>query len=236
VDGQSWNHCAVVGWFVNRHSSHSLTSHVVDGVCHTIYENVKSGGLYFTFVFVWHFLFPLVIFIFCYSKILAVVRRQTRITNGKGHTKSDVAGPSGSQNTPGANEHVLVTMKSFKRRAEEGSSAGEECAVQQLSHAEKKIIRTMLTVTIFFVICWFPADFYLVINYWQFEQFPVSRVLLFLTFLAYMDVLLNAVIYSHHLSIFNRCWRAVRELPTATSSIAVSATHGSARISPDTKF
>jgi hypothetical protein len=59
-----------------------LTSNVVDGVCHTIYEKPEPSGLYISVLLVSHCLFPLAIFIFCYSKIIAVVRRQTQIVSG----------------------------------------------------------------------------------------------------------------------------------------------------------
>jgi hypothetical protein len=130
----------------------------------------------------------------------------------------------------------LVTKEFFKRSAKEGSSAEEERAVQQISHAEKKIIRTMLTVTACFIICWFPLDFYLVINYWHLKQLLDSRDSLIVILLAYVNVLLNAIIYSSHLDVFTRSWRAVRELSAANNSTGITMTHVSARMTVDTKF
>jgi hypothetical protein len=59
----------------------SLTSDVVDGVCRKAIAKPEAGTSYGIFKFVWHFLLPLLIFIFCYTNIIYVVRRQNRIVS-----------------------------------------------------------------------------------------------------------------------------------------------------------
>jgi hypothetical protein len=92
----------------------SLTSDVVDGVCRKAIEKPEAGKSYNMFKFVWHFLLPLVIFIFCYTNIIYVVRRQNRIVAETGQPRSSTVGPTVRQPPSGVNHCVSQQIPSSR--------------------------------------------------------------------------------------------------------------------------
>ena len=74
----------VTAWIVSFISNIAMvfpTSGVIDGVCYAymIWENKAARMSYFTWNFVSFYLIILVIFVFCYWRIIVVIRRQARV-------------------------------------------------------------------------------------------------------------------------------------------------------------
>jgi hypothetical protein len=184
-----------------------LTSDVVDGVCSIALAKSFAGKPYFAFLFVWHDMVPFFMFILCYSKILSVVRRQNRIFAEKHQPSIVTAGPSSDW----AENNVHATNDFHMRGATEGADANKVSGRGLMTQEEKKVILTMLTITVCCIICWFPLDLFLIF-YGYLPQSVATTGSLVLTVLAYMYVLLNAVIYSLRLGTFTRMWVSLRRL------------------------
>lgn len=191
-----------------------LKTDLVDGVCSVAWVKPSAGQPYFAFVFVWHDIVPLVTFIFCYSKILSVVRRQNRIFAEKRQPSTATAGPSS-----GWTENDVHATNNFSMRgATEGAGANEDNGHKLISNEEKKVILTMLTVTACYTICCFPLDLFMI--FLGSLPFTVAYTnSLILTVLAYMNLLVNAVIFIIRLRIITRMWLALRRLVDATVTL-----------------
>jgi hypothetical protein len=127
------------------------------------------------------------------------------------------AGPSNSL----ATNNFRATIEFSMRKATGGSSTDEDVGHRQISNAEKKIIVTMLTVTVCFIICWYPLD--LIVNFLGGLPRTVGTTgSSVLTFLAYMNVLLNAMIHSLRFGVITRVWRAFRGLDIVLAAITVT--------------
>ena len=98
----------------------------------------------------------MIIFVVAYWKILAVVRRQARVVPERRQcptsTKEPVAGTStGKSETmnPGsANDEGVNKAGSRQVRGQTGSKS--------LSKAQINVVRTMVYITVCFVVCWMP--------------------------------------------------------------------------------
>jgi hypothetical protein len=214
----------------------SLTSNVIDGVCQMSLQKPEAGMPYCLLMFICQSLIPLLVFIFCYSNILFVVRRQNQVATEMILRRNAAAGQSCSRNIPEANADVVAAEEFSKTRENGGTMTVEDCGNRQIiSQTEKKVIRTMLTVTACFIICWGPFDLFMVI-YWYLPVFIGSVGSLVLVVLAYVNVLLNAVIYSSHLGTIQLIWRAFRRLFTKVNDAIENTTQTSSRITPVTRF
>jgi hypothetical protein len=144
----------------------ALTSDVVDGACYIPLQRPENGKSFSIFVFGSYFVLPLLVFIFSYSRILSVVRRQNRILAQTSlQPSSSVAGPSGSsRKLPGADADVPVTDQFFEDGGQPYARVSEDPSGQQMSRAERKIMRTLLTITACYIICW--SGFELSKNNW----------------------------------------------------------------------
>jgi hypothetical protein len=185
----------------------TLTSDVVDDVCHIALQGSENGRAFSTFVFAKYFLLPLLVFIFCYSRILTVVRRQNRIrTEASLQPSSATAGPSGgNRRLPGVEVDVPSTEQSAKLRRKNNANAIADPGDQQTSKMEKKVIRTMLTISACYIICWFPMDFYQILYCFLPRQVSSSAAgTQFMIVLAYTNVVLTAAIYSIYLGAISR--------------------------------
>jgi 7 transmembrane receptor (rhodopsin family) len=201
-----------------------LTSDVVGSVCEITMATPGPGKVFSTLMFIWHFLLPLLIFTFCYSKILSTVRRQNQIRFEASQLRDIEPGPSGGQRALDT-ETVVPTAEEFsERKAKTDAKSHAERGDQHISQTEKKVIRTMLTVTACFIVCWFPVDFFQTIYYYIPQLTASLSGILVMTVLAYMNVLLNAVIYSSHLGVISRCWRAFRKLYNVGDAVGSTAT------------
>jgi hypothetical protein len=202
----------------------STLSRLVDGRCRSTLQTSASGRIFNMCMFVWHFLVPLTIFIFCYSKILAVVRRQNRTVGEV--TRGQFVTPGGLE-PPLTLDCVAVRANCAAAQTRKEASTSQDGDDQRFSKTEKKIIRTMLMITVCFIICWFPVDFYQAI-YWFLPQMQVSPAgVQFMTLLAYFNVLLNAMIYSSHINVCSRTRGALMKLLGRQNAINANETGGS---------
>lgn len=183
-----------------------LTSDVVDGVCLMAFAKPFASELYRTLIFVWHDIIPLLIFIFCHSKIFQVVRRQNRIFSVTRKENNVITGSSGGCAEIGVNAANDVPMRTTGKASAKGDGGQE-----QMSHREKKIILTMLAACACFVVFWFPLDLFVIFS-GHLPHDVVSTVGTALTVLAYTAVLLGAIINSIRTSVITRSWRAFRHL------------------------
>jgi hypothetical protein len=113
-----------------------LTSDVIDGQCRPAFYDYHAGRPYFTFIFIWHSVVPLSIFIFSYCNIFRVVRRQCRISGEKSQQNNVMAGPSSGC----AETEVHATKELSMTRAKEGSSTKEDSDHQQSSVFCQKVV------------------------------------------------------------------------------------------------
>jgi len=139
-----------------------LTSAVDEGVCLlSLWENLQTKNRYAIWNFFSFFLLPLIIFVYCYSHIVFVMRKQMRVMAG----------------------HNV------------------EASAQSASQAQSKrvkwnVIKTMIIVSTFFIICWSPLNLYVM----AVENWLVSGELIIgyvvTLFLPYVNISLNPFIYA----------------------------------------
>jgi hypothetical protein len=189
-----------------------LFAKVIDGKCLTTITTSVRGKSYSVFMFVMHFIIPLVLFVFCYWKILAVIIRQNRRVHASSLSKPVTASTSGRLQPRvilvAASENPDVSAGSANEQGNRIEGGGDQNVLQ----TEKKAIRTMLMVTICFVVCWFPVDFYQDVCVFFPELEVPAAGMQSMTMIAYLNILLNAVIYSAHLNVIGRTWHAIRGL------------------------
>jgi predicted secreted protein len=182
-----------------------LTGDVVDGECRIGVEKSLARKPYYAFIFVWRDIVPLLIFILCFSHILKAVRRRNRIFVETTQSSNVTAGSSGQA------ENDTHAVKELSIRTTGGASLKEDNGQEHLGRAEKKVILTMLTATVCYILCWFPLDLFMIFS-GHLPQNVVSTMNMALGGLTYMTVLLNAMVYSSRLGVFRRSWRAFRRL------------------------
>jgi len=135
------------------------TSAVMEGVC---YGYAISSAKTRLFVCIYHFsasyVLVLVIFIFCYLKILTVIRRQTRVVasyypdgsaghNDGGSAVHNLGGPAG-HNDGGPSGH---------------NPDGSNPAQTQLNQIQTNVIKTMTLVCTFYAIAWLPEKLFMLV-------------------------------------------------------------------------
>jgi len=138
------------------------TSFVSEGTCQMyelLWQNTESATGYMAWNFVFFFLLPLIIFVYCYGHMVVIMRKQMRVMAG----------------------HNV-----------EGSA--QSASQAQNKRIKWNIIKTMIIVTAFFIVCWFPLNFYiLLVELDTSEQVIVYVVLLCLP---YVNISMNPFIYS----------------------------------------
>jgi len=115
--------------FITNISVLFQTTAVIDGACYAyvIWESDTEKLIYFMWNLMFFYVLIILIFIFCYWRILHVIRRQARVMAGHA-----AAGPSTSQ------AHAQA----------------------QYNQMESNAIKTMIFVSAFYAISWFPAHAY----------------------------------------------------------------------------
>jgi hypothetical protein len=204
-----------------------LFADVVNGRCLTTVTTSVPGKTYSVFMFVMHFLIPLVTFVFCYWKILAVIIHQNQLVRDSGLSQPMAASTSRRLqplSRPDAiSEKAETSVGCTSKRVDKIEGGGD----QYLSKTEKKAIRTMLIVIACFIVCWFPVDFYQDV-FLFFPQLKISSAgMQSMTLLAYLNILLNAVIYSAHLNVVGRAWYAIRKLADRKASTNIGTSSSS---------
>ena len=96
---------------------------------------------YALFDFVWHCAVPVLIFAYCYSRIVHTIRRQSKVVApvGRSHDVSVATASRGDQNAAG--------------RVEQQATSGGK-----LSHTELNVLKTMITIIACFIVCWTPVS------------------------------------------------------------------------------
>ena len=79
--------------FINNIAVVFPTSGVIDGVCYSyvIWENQTAAVFYFIWNFLAFYVIVLLIFVFCYWRIVLVIRRQARVMANHAHSESSAA-------------------------------------------------------------------------------------------------------------------------------------------------
>jgi len=141
-----------------------LTSVVVEGVCLGYVQyfqipDIKKG--YGTWNFVSFFLIPLIIFVYCYGRILVVMRKQVRVMAG----------------------HNV-----------EGSA--QSASQAQNKRIKWNIIKTMIIVTAFFIVCFFPLNIYILVVEDPMKTSELAIGYIYTVFLQYINISMNPFIYA----------------------------------------
>lgn len=148
---------------------------------------------YTTSVFILLLIIPLLIFVYCYGRIVAVIRRQL-------NKVSPAAAAAAT-----ANSHQSAS-------AEQSSSAAASAMTTPSdvkTRTRRNVIRTLLLVTVSYFVCWFPIKFYfLAVAY---DRLPINGDVIYaLTLVSYVNILVNPVIYGTHFNVGGRTLRAIR--------------------------
>ena len=134
----------------------------------TIHCAWQGYGIFF---FLWEFLVPLVIFAVAYWKILAVIRRQAKVAARLMKSNEPVAGPSRETvETTNAtlseieNQRDQVVVEGVMMAGQrECGRVGNQQGSTSLSKAQINVVRTMIYITLCFILCWLPL--YIVVMY-----------------------------------------------------------------------
>ena len=109
---------------------------------------------------------PLIIFIYAYWKILAVVRRQAKVADDRGKVtgkaKEPVAGTSRGRtemygkSQKEVNIEMVPTASKGRRRVE----VQQQQRSSGLSQAKINVMKTMIYIIVCFALCWMPRASY----------------------------------------------------------------------------
>jgi len=139
------------------------TTDVANGDCMTAtyWPNDQAAYIYGIWYFMYFFVVPVLLFVYCYGRIVAVVRRQAKVSNTG---NSGMAGPAAGKMSPAS------------------------------YRAQVNVIKTMLTVTILFIICWLPNIVYylltVVIFIWNGNIYYIT------IYFAFLNICLNPFVYA----------------------------------------
>jgi len=139
------------------------TSLVKDGYClsYFIWDSPTIRMMYGASTIFSFFALPLIIFIYCYGRIVVVMKRQMRVMAGHNEASSQ----------------MNASQMHSKR-------------------IKWNIIKTMITVSVAFIICWFPSNIYFMI-----VDNTAQTSILFVgyyptIFMAYLNICMNPFIYA----------------------------------------
>jgi len=178
-----------------------VTSIVVEGSCvgFLLYfqsPEIKTG--YGAWNFLSFFLIPLIMFVYCYGRIVMVMRKQMRVMAG--------------HNAEGS--------------AQNASQA-------QSNRIKWNVIKTMIIVSAFFILCWFPLNIYIVVveNPMETSEFTIGYLMT--VFLPYVNISVNPFIYAikHEgvRSVLVRMIRCRRNNDVTIITVGGSTTAGTAQ-------
>ena len=140
------------------------TSLVMDGICLPIFvwESPTHRMTYGASTVVVFFILPLIVFIYCYGRIVVVMRRQMRVMAG----------------------HNI-----------EGSSQMNASQIQS-KRLKWNIIKTMIIVSVVFVICWCPNNIYFMVM--DPNKMTSSIIVGYFptVFMVYLNICMNPFIYA----------------------------------------
>jgi len=139
-----------------------LTSQLRGGLCLAYIESKVSQWIFGSFNLVMLFLCPLLIFIYCYWRIVVVIRRQMRVMAG----------------------HNV-----------EGSSQMSASQAQS-KRVKWNIIKTMIIVSVTFVVCWLPMNVNVLILTVSGQTSTLAVWYYPTIFLVYLHICMNPFIYA----------------------------------------
>jgi len=139
-----------------------ITVRVEDGMCTSDFGSAVSDYVYGSCNLLLFFFFPLLIFIYCYARIVVVIRRQMRVM---------------------AAHNV------------EGSSQMNASQAQS-KRIKWNIIKTMIIVTVFFVVCWLPNNIFYMISTLTVQTSTLAVGYYPTVFLIYLNICTNPFIYA----------------------------------------
>jgi len=128
------------------------------------------------FLFLWQFFIPLVIFVFAYWKILAVVRRKIKAVPSQRNMARSKEPMAGTSRVVQANAKSSIEDKSQRDKktpVATGSEGHREVKSQnksknsELSKAQVNVVKTMVYVTVCFTLCWMPMYLYHLLSTFQ---------------------------------------------------------------------
>jgi len=139
------------------------TTAVVDGACYpyAFWKNQMNRLIYALWDFMFRYVMLLLIFIFCYWRILVVIRRQARVIA----SHNDAVGPS--------------------------TATG-----QTLSNQQSNVVKTMILVSAFFAISWFPMRVIILLHSLNPNPTPLDFGFYASLFLAFLYSCANPFIYA----------------------------------------
>jgi hypothetical protein len=121
----------------------------------------------------WQFVLPVCVFIVCYWRILGVIRRQAKVKMENIHLKPnqsahDINQPSNPTDPPaiGSTTDLGASARHGSRRTEPQGAPVAKPVSTKVSRSSVNVVKTMILVTVCFVVCWGPISFYyLLINF-----------------------------------------------------------------------
>jgi len=105
-------------------------------------------------MFLWQFLLPLIIFVVVYWKILGIIRRQAKITA----ERNNISLPAGTNSSSSRNENQRVGGMEFGPGGD-SVVVGDYGVSRTLSNAQINVVRTMVYISVCFILCWMPMYF-----------------------------------------------------------------------------
>ena len=153
-------------------------------------------------LFSWRFIIPLIIFVFCYWKIFAALRRSSKVSN----IGQSVSVSSREQNTAGPSTSAAAAAAAAAA-ADPAPAAGSRS--KPLNKSQRNVIKTMIAVTSCFIVCWLPLQFAIVAGVCGLR--PVWNRILYnaLLVVAFVNFSANPFIYATGLYQFLRAQGAV---------------------------
>ena len=103
-------------------------------------------------LFSWRFIIPLIFFVFCYWKIISVLRGNKVGTVSAGNATRSIRVSSRQQHTAGPSTSTAA--------AAAASAAGSRS--KPTNKSQRNVITTMIAVTSCFIVCWLPFQFAIV--------------------------------------------------------------------------
>ena len=157
----------------------------------------------------WRFIVPLIVFVFCYWRIISALLRNAKVGNVSrsvniGQTEQHTAGPS----TPAA---VIAAATDASSRS------------KPLSETQKNVIKTMIVVTCCFIVCWLPLQLQIVGRLCGLQAFSSLSVEHALGMMATVGFSLNPFIYATGLrvkctAILDRLRRSVNQVTSSNET------------------
>jgi len=139
-------------------------------------------------LFSWRFIVPLIVFVFCYWKIISALRRNAKVDKvilhsvNVGQTEQHTAGPS-------------------KSAAATTAATDASSRSVPLTKPQKNVIKTMIVVTCCFIVCWLPLQFQLVGSLCGLHGFSSLSVYHALVVIAFANLSANPFIYATGLRV-----------------------------------